>query len=224
MNKTSLVAVGVVIVAAAAAGGYALYAAGMNQGMGMSGAPTATPTGGSPPANETPEDATRRHIAQGLKAGDVDPATGQRILYYHDPMVPGNKFDKPAKSPFMDMMLYPAYAGGDGDSSRITVSPRVQQNLGLRTAEVVEGTLTPQVAAVGSIAFNEREQVVVQARAAGCMFAQRSMRWPRASRWPSCTCPTGWRHRRSTCRCGACRAASSRRWSTRRASACVRPA
>jgi Cu(I)/Ag(I) efflux system membrane fusion protein len=167
MNKTSLVAVGVVIVAAAAAGGYALYAAGMNQGMGMSGAPTATPTGGSPPANETPEDATRRHIAQGLKAGDVDPATGQRILYYHDPMVPGNKFDKPAKSPFMDMMLYPAYAGGDGDSSRITVSPRVQQNLGLRTAEVVEGTLTPQVAAVGSIAFNEREQVVVQARAAG---------------------------------------------------------
>jgi Cu(I)/Ag(I) efflux system membrane fusion protein len=166
MNKTSLVALGAVIVAAAAAGGYALYATGMKQGMGMSGVPMAAPDGAAP-ANETPEDATRRHIAQGLKAGDIDPATGQKILYYHDPMVPANKFDRPAKSPFMDMMLYPAYAGGDGDSSRVTVSPRVQQNLGLRTAPVTEGLLAPQVAAVGSIAFNEREQVVVQARAAG---------------------------------------------------------
>ena len=43
----------------------------------------------------------------------------------------------------------------------------MQQNLGVRTAAVVEGTLAPQVAAVGSIAFNERDQVVVQARATG---------------------------------------------------------
>jgi Cu(I)/Ag(I) efflux system membrane fusion protein len=39
------------------------------------------------------EAATRRHIKEGIKAGDVDPATGKPILYYHDPMVPGNKFD-----------------------------------------------------------------------------------------------------------------------------------
>jgi Cu(I)/Ag(I) efflux system membrane fusion protein len=166
MNKTSLIALGAVVVAAAAAGGYALYATGMKQGMGMSSAPMSAPDAAAP-ANESAEDATRRHIAQGLKAGDIDPATGQKILYYHDPMVPGNKFDRPAKSPFMDMMLYPAYAGGDGDTSRVTVSPRVQQNLGLRTAPVTEGMLAPQVSAVGSIAFNEREQVVVQARAAG---------------------------------------------------------
>jgi Cu(I)/Ag(I) efflux system membrane fusion protein len=47
------------------------------------------------------------------------------------------------------------------------VSPRIQQNLGVRTAAVTEGTLSPQVAAVGSIAFNERDQVIVQARATG---------------------------------------------------------
>jgi Cu(I)/Ag(I) efflux system membrane fusion protein len=41
----------------------------------------------------------------------VDPATGRKVLYYHDPMVPGNKFDKPGKSPFMDMMMVPAYSG-----------------------------------------------------------------------------------------------------------------
>jgi hypothetical protein len=82
-------------------------------------------------------------------------------------MVPGNKFDKPAKSPFMDMMLVPMYADADGDASKVTVSSRIQQNLGLRTAEVSEGTLAPGIDAVGNIAFNERDQVIVQARATG---------------------------------------------------------
>lgn len=114
------------------------------------------------------EEATRRHMRDGLKAGSVDPVTGRSVLYYHDPMVPGKKFDAPAKSPFMDMMLVPQYAGGDSvDASSITVSSRVQQNLGVRIAEVVQGTLTPQVTAVGSIAWNERDQAVVQARAMG---------------------------------------------------------
>ncbi|MEO6626404.1 MAG: efflux RND transporter periplasmic adaptor subunit, partial [Burkholderiaceae bacterium] len=89
------------------------------------------------------------------------------VLYYHDPMVPGNKFDKPAKSPFMDMMLVPVYADSDGDQGKVTVSSRIQQNLGVRTAQVIEGTLSPQLSAVGSIAFNERDQATVQARATG---------------------------------------------------------
>ena len=113
------------------------------------------------------EEATRRHIAAGLKAGDTDPATGSKILYYHDPMVPGSKFDKPAKSPFMDMMLVPVYGQSDIDQGKVTVSARVQQNLGVRTAPVIEGTLSPSVSAVGSIAFNERDQATVQARAIG---------------------------------------------------------
>ncbi len=114
------------------------------------------------------EAATRRHIQAGLKAGDLDPATGRKILYYHDPMVPGNKFDRPAKSPFMDMMLVPVYGGDSGsgrDAGTVSVSPRIQQNLGVRTALVTEGALASQVSAVGSIAFNERDQAWVQARA-----------------------------------------------------------
>ena len=113
------------------------------------------------------EEATRRHISAGLKAGDTDPATGSKILYYRDPMVPASKFDKPAKSPFMDMMLVPVYAAGEADQGKIIVSPRIQQNLGVRTAVVTDGTLSPQVSAVGSIAFNERDQATVQARATG---------------------------------------------------------
>ena len=103
----------------------------------------------------------------GLKAGDIDPATGRKILYYRDPMVPASKFDKPGKSPFMDMMMSPVYADADSDSGKVTVSSRIQQNLGVRTALVSEGMLSPQVSAVGSIAFNERDQSVVQARATG---------------------------------------------------------
>ncbi|MBN0252811.1 efflux RND transporter periplasmic adaptor subunit, partial [Pseudomonas aeruginosa] len=92
------------------------------------------------------EAATRRHIESGLKGGDVDPVTGRRILYYHDPMVPGKKFESPGKSPFMDMMLVPAYAGSEGaDSGTVSVSSRIQQNLGLRTGTVVSGQWVSEV-------------------------------------------------------------------------------
>ena len=153
-----------------AGAGYGLYQLGLQRGA------TAAPTTSAPAATGADpqssiaagEAATRRHIAAGLKAGDVDPANGQQIIYYHDPMVPGKRFDKPAKSPFMDMMLVPVYGGGAGsDSSTVTISPRIQQNLGLRTAEVVRGTLASQLQAIGNIAWNERDQSVVQARAAG---------------------------------------------------------
>jgi len=92
---------------------------------------------------------------------------GKKILYYQDPMAPGKRFDTPAKSPFMDMMLVPVFANDDADQGKVTVSSRVQQNLGVRTAPVSEGVLSPQVSAAGSIAYNERDQVIVQARATG---------------------------------------------------------
>ena len=151
--------------------GYALYQLGMKQGSAMSSAPaaaTAPVTGAVPQGVPQGEEATRRHMATGIKAGDVDPMVGRKILYYHDPMSPATRFDKPAKSPFMDMMLVPVYAdGGDADQGNVSISPRVQQNLGVRTALVIQGTLSPELAAVGNIAFNERDQATVQARAAG---------------------------------------------------------
>jgi hypothetical protein len=33
-----------------------------------------------------------------------------KVLYWYDPMVPDQHFDKPGKSPFMDMELVPKYA------------------------------------------------------------------------------------------------------------------
>lgn len=140
--------------------------AGMATGVDPGAAPaTATAPGPLPQSIAEGEAATRRHMESGIKAGDIDPVTGRKVLYYHDPMVPGNKFDQPARSPFMDMMLVPVYADGGQDQGTVTISPRMRQNLGVRTAEVVEGRLSPEISAVGSIVFNERDQAVVQARA-----------------------------------------------------------
>jgi Cu(I)/Ag(I) efflux system membrane fusion protein len=101
-----------------------------------------------------------------LRPGDVDPGTGRRILYWHDPMVPAQRFDAPGKSPFMDMQLVPVYADA-GDEGTVTISPRVQQNIGIRTADVVRERVASEIRAAGNIAFNERAQVLVQARASG---------------------------------------------------------
>jgi Cu(I)/Ag(I) efflux system membrane fusion protein len=177
--KTKFLLIAIALVGALGMGGYSLYLFGIQRGMGMA-SPTTAPVGKSPvPATQGAgsdavpqttaqgEDATRRHVSAGIKAGDTDPVTGKKVLYYHDPMVPGAKFDRPAKSPFMDMMLVPVYADSDADQGKVTVSSRIQQNLGVRTAPVTDGTLSPQVSAVGSIAFNERDQATVQSRATG---------------------------------------------------------
>ena len=144
---------------------------GMRQGMTMTAAPAVATAASADPAQWTipqGEEATRRHLRDGLKAGDVDPITGLRIVNYHDPMVPGRNFDAPGKSPFMDMMLVPRFAQSNAaDISSISVSPRMQQNLGVRTVEVVEGSLVMEVAAVGNVVWNERLQQVVAARAMG---------------------------------------------------------
>ncbi|MEJ1958506.1 MAG: efflux RND transporter periplasmic adaptor subunit [Nitrosomonadales bacterium] len=97
----------------------------------------------------------------------VDTATGRTVLYWHDPMVPGQRFDKPGKSPFMDMALVPVYADEGSDSGNVSINSRVQQNLGIRTAEVTKGSLLPNIEAVGSVVYNERDLILVQARANG---------------------------------------------------------
>lgn len=94
------------------------------------------------------------------------PAGQRKVLYWHDPMVPGQKFDKPGKSPFMDMQLQPVYADEASDSG-VRVSPQVQQNLGIRTAIVKKANVNSSFDAVGTVQFDERLNVAVQTRTAG---------------------------------------------------------
>jgi Cu(I)/Ag(I) efflux system membrane fusion protein len=100
------------------------------------------------------------------KPGDIDPQTGRKILYWQDPMVPSQRFGHPGKSPFMDMPLVPVLEGGAG-AAAIEISPRLQQNLGVRTAVVTRGQLHSEITANATVGYDERDVAVVQARASG---------------------------------------------------------
>ena len=93
--------------------------------------------------------------------------TGRKVLYWYDPMSPQQRFDKPGKSPFMDMMLVPKYADEGGDEGTVSISPRVVQNLGIRTAEARRGSIAPKLTAVGAIEYDERGTVMVHSHTAG---------------------------------------------------------
>ena len=131
--------------------GYALYRTGVSAGRTQAMVDQPAPTAAT-------------HAPQ--KPGDIDPRTGKKILYWHDPMVPAQRFDHPGKSPFMDMQLVPVVEGG-ADTGAIEISPRLQQNLGVRTALVARGQLHPEITASASVAYDERDVALVQARANG---------------------------------------------------------
>jgi membrane fusion protein, copper/silver efflux system len=94
-------------------------------------------------------------------------AAERRVLYWYDPMHPQQKFDQPGKSPFMDMQLVPKHADEAAGADTVSISPQMVQNLGVRTAEAKTGAIEQRFEAVGTVAFNERGVVQLQARAAG---------------------------------------------------------
>jgi Cu(I)/Ag(I) efflux system membrane fusion protein len=147
----ALVVAAVVAVLAAAAG----YWFGVRQG-GHDAPAAPSGTAGTPAATT---DAAGNKVLRDEQ--------GRRVLYWHDPMVPGQRFDKPGKSPFMDMQLVPVYADEGSDEGTVRVSPRLAQNFGVRTAEAREGSLATGIAAVGAIAVDERTITGVQARVQG---------------------------------------------------------
>jgi RND family efflux transporter MFP subunit len=100
---------------------------------------------------------------------------GRKVLYWYDPMAPGSRFDKPGKSPFMDMDLVPKYAdeepgaeGAGGPSAPpVALSAAAIRATGVATAPVVRQPLSHQIRAVGEIAADETRLERVAARVAG---------------------------------------------------------
>ena len=109
--------------------------------------------------------------APAATAADGAPVTtdesGRRVLYWHDPMVPGQRFDKPGKSPFMDMMLVPVYADAAAESGAVSIDPRLAQSLGVRVVEAKAGTLETGFRVTGAVAIDERTLTGVQSRVQG---------------------------------------------------------
>ncbi len=93
-------------------------------------------------------------------------ASARKVLYWYDPMAPAQHFDKPGKSPFMDMQLVPKYAdeGGAANQEVVRVSPAEVQNLGMRTTAVKVGRLSDTVNVPGTVAWDPQLAVTVSAR------------------------------------------------------------
>lgn len=101
--------------------------------------------------------------------GPVNAVKAERKpLYWYDPMVPATRFDKPGKSPFMDMDLVPMYADEDGSAGgTVRIAAEVTQNLGMRLAKVVRASSAEDLTVSGVVGFNERDVAIVQARTGG---------------------------------------------------------
>jgi Cu(I)/Ag(I) efflux system membrane fusion protein len=67
----------------------------------------------------------------------------------------------------MNMQLVPVEEGAADAAGAVEISARVQQNLGVRTAEVTRGPLDRQITAAATVGYDEREVALVQARANG---------------------------------------------------------
>ena len=111
----------------------------------------------------------RRQHAEPVAPATPTAATtsDRRVLYWHDPMVPGTKFGKPGRSPFMNMDLVAVYADEVSDDGKVTISARTAHNLGIRIAEVKEARMSTGFAATGAVSVDERSLSAVQARVNG---------------------------------------------------------
>jgi membrane fusion protein, copper/silver efflux system len=111
--------------------------------------------------------------AQGMGSSPPSSTAGRdgKPLYWYDPMVPNQHFDKPGKSPFMDMQLVPKYTDEEAEGGGIHVRPDMVQNLGIRLGHVERTRLDSELHAVGSVAFDERLLQLVQARVDGYVTA-----------------------------------------------------
>lgn len=91
----------------------------------------------------------------------------RKVLYWYDPMVPGQRFDKPGKSPFMDMDLQPRYADEVADDAGVSISARQQQNLGIRTARAEMRELAAPFTAWATVQNDERASEIIPSPASG---------------------------------------------------------
>ena len=83
------------------------------------------------------------------------PQTERKVLYWHDPMIPGFISDKPGKSP-MGMDLIPVYEDAAAPATGIRVDPSFAQNFAIRTAEAKRGVIPIEIRTVGILAYNQK--------------------------------------------------------------------
>ena len=88
-------------------------------------------------------------------------------LYWVNPMDPRDRRDAPAKDN-MGMDFIPVYEEQkSGSPGTVTISPEIQQNLGVRLAKVERLPLHQQIETVGYVGYDEDRLEAINARMAG---------------------------------------------------------
>ncbi len=89
-------------------------------------------------------------------------------LYWVAPMDPNYRRDKPGKSP-MGMDLIPVYeeTSSPDDAGLITISPRVENNLGVRTQKVTKQPFSSTINTVGMLEFDQNSLWQINSRVSG---------------------------------------------------------
>jgi len=109
----------------------------------------------------------RPDMKGGMEAGSTAPAADEP-LYWVAPMDANFRRDKPGLSP-MGMELVPVYADdvGGGSPGTVSISPQVENNLGVRSAAVEFGRLQQTIRSVGYISFDEDQLQHIHTRLPG---------------------------------------------------------
>ncbi len=91
-----------------------------------------------------------------------------KIKYWVAPMDANYRRDKPGQSP-MGMDLVPVYeeANGNSEEGTVTISPAVENNLGVRTAIVKKGPFDLNINSLGSVQANQDALWQINSRVSG---------------------------------------------------------
>ena len=119
---------------------------------------------------------SERAAASGSPAREAPAAAaaGRKVLYWYDPMKPEVHFDKPGKSPFMDMALLPRYAEevppvgqGAPGFSVVRMPLERRQEIGVTTAKVERQPVGGNVLTNGVVAEDEARMHAVSVKFSG---------------------------------------------------------
>jgi YHS domain-containing protein/multidrug efflux pump subunit AcrA (membrane-fusion protein) len=102
---------------------------------------------------------------RGDASGPSAAAAGRKVLYWHDPMHPSYKSDKPGIAPDCGMQLEPVYAAsGDtamapapGIPGAVTISAERQQAIGVRVGPVERRSSTQHIRLLGRVIVDEAQ-------------------------------------------------------------------
>ncbi|WP_227370693.1 efflux RND transporter periplasmic adaptor subunit [Halomonas sp. M20] len=105
-----------------------------------------------------------------MKEPVAEESDSQEPLYWVAPMDPNYQRDQPGKSP-MGMDLIPVYeeesTAQDEGAGVVRISPAIENNLGVRTAQVDKGVFDSGIRTIGYVQYDEDQLVHIHPRVEG---------------------------------------------------------